>query len=391
MPVVSVIVPVYNAEPFLAESLDCILSQTLGDIEVICVDDGSTDGSAQTLESLATSDSRLRVVRQANQGAGAARNAALKQARGTYVVFLDADDMYARRMLETAVGSAEQFAAEIVLYGGQAYEQDTGQTVKMEWLVRKDMLPQARPFSATDLGDNLFLFTTPAPWNKLYRREFIQGANLQFQETRRANDLRFTMLALAHATAITVIDEVLVTYRVGTGVSLQSTNHQTPTEFYKALLSLREHLAESGKLASFERSFVNAALGHCLYTLRSIQQAAAFLDLYEQLRSEAFESLGIAGHDPEYYLVRRDYDEYVKIAEHDASQYLLSKLKDVQSQVQSTRAQLRSSTAELRKVRAKTAAIRKWRAYRLGGALVRVADGIRSPFRLLKRGTTVKG
>ena len=89
MPKVSVIIPVYNVEKYLRACLDSVVNQTFRDIEIICVDDGSTDGSGAILDEYAAKDSRMRVIRQANAGAGAARNAGLDVATGEYVFFAD--------------------------------------------------------------------------------------------------------------------------------------------------------------------------------------------------------------------------------------------------------------------------------------------------------------
>ena len=92
MPYFSIIIPVYNVAPYLRECLDSVLAQTFTDWEAICVDDGSTDGSGAILDEYAEKDRRFCLVRQENQGVGAARNVGLKQALGKYIVFLDADD-----------------------------------------------------------------------------------------------------------------------------------------------------------------------------------------------------------------------------------------------------------------------------------------------------------
>ncbi len=93
-PAVSVVIPVYNAAPFIGECLSCVLEQTLRDIEVVCVDDGSTDASVQIIEKFAHRDKRVFLVRQENAGPGPARNEGMAAARGEYVTFLDADDHY---------------------------------------------------------------------------------------------------------------------------------------------------------------------------------------------------------------------------------------------------------------------------------------------------------
>ncbi len=91
---ISVIIPVYNAEKYLRECLDSIVKQTLQEIEIICIDDGSTDNSLAVLREYERKDERLKIIEQANSGAGVARNAGMKAARGEYLAFMDADDVH---------------------------------------------------------------------------------------------------------------------------------------------------------------------------------------------------------------------------------------------------------------------------------------------------------
>ena len=91
---VSVIIPVYNVEPYLKQCMDSVVGQTLKDIEIICVDDGSTDGSLDILKEYATEDSRIQIIEQKNAGAGAARNNGMRHATGKYLSFLDSDDFF---------------------------------------------------------------------------------------------------------------------------------------------------------------------------------------------------------------------------------------------------------------------------------------------------------
>lgn len=107
-PKVSVIVPVHNAEKYLEQCLNSIIGQTLKDIEVICVDDKSTDGSAVILDSYAANEPRLRVLQSPGLGAGGARNIGLESAQGKYLSFLDADDFFEPDMLESAVAKPER-------------------------------------------------------------------------------------------------------------------------------------------------------------------------------------------------------------------------------------------------------------------------------------------
>ena len=117
-PIISVIVPVYNSSKYLKECLDSILNQTLTDIEVICVDDGSTDESPLILEEYASRDSRLQILKQENKGAGAARNLGMTIAKGKYLSFLDSDDFFSPDMLKHAYLNAEIYSSDITIFGG---------------------------------------------------------------------------------------------------------------------------------------------------------------------------------------------------------------------------------------------------------------------------------
>ena len=118
---VSVILPVYNVEKYLKQCLDTIVGQTLKEIEILCVDDGSTDDSVQILKEYEQKDHRIKVLSQKNAGAGAARNLGLRHASGKYLSFLDSDDFFEPDMLETAYEQAERYQAEMVVFRSNQY------------------------------------------------------------------------------------------------------------------------------------------------------------------------------------------------------------------------------------------------------------------------------
>ena len=120
-PIVSVLVPVYNVEKYLPRCLESILQQTLSDIEVICVNDGSTDQSAQILENYAEIDKRIIVITKENGGLPSARNAALNKACGKYIGFVDSDDYIQPDMFEKLVNTAEKKSSDIVICGANIF------------------------------------------------------------------------------------------------------------------------------------------------------------------------------------------------------------------------------------------------------------------------------
>ena len=138
---VSVILPIYNEEKYLAQCLDSICGQTLKEIEIICVDDGSTDNSTHILKDYAKKDSRITLITQENQFAGAARNKGMACAVGKYLSFLDADDYYAPEMLEKMVKEAEENRADIVMCR-------YSQTSPIPWNLKMYSWMGTRPFPA---------------------------------------------------------------------------------------------------------------------------------------------------------------------------------------------------------------------------------------------------
>ena len=155
-PIVSVIVPVHNAEKYLVQCLYSILGQTLQDIEIICVDDNSSDGSETILEQFAKEDSRLRVLRSPGLGAGGARNIGLASAQGEYLSFLDADDFFEPDMLESAVAKAEEDQSDIVVYGSWLYDDSRQANRQAKWKLQTEGLPEGQPFAPAEVSDRIF-------------------------------------------------------------------------------------------------------------------------------------------------------------------------------------------------------------------------------------------
>ena len=122
-PLVSVVIPVYNAEKYLDLSLFSLKYQTFPQFEVLCVDDGSTDQSVEIINRYVQSDPRFKLLRQTHQFAGVARNLGIQHASGEYLLFLDADDYFAPNLLIDAYYQAELFDAEICVFGANYYDE----------------------------------------------------------------------------------------------------------------------------------------------------------------------------------------------------------------------------------------------------------------------------
>lgn len=311
-PKVSVIIPVYNTEQYLEQCLESIVNQTLTDIEILCIDDGSTDHSLDILKRYEERDSRIRVLTQKNAGAGAARNYGLREARGSYLSFLDADDFFELTMLEKAYKKAVKDEADYVVFNSDQYDTEKKEFAQVPWVMRICDIPPYTPFTYRQLTDNVFKSFMGWAWDKLYLHSFVKEKNLWFQEQRTSNDLLFVFSALITARRISVLDEVLAHQRRGNRESLSNTREKSWFCFYEALLELRKRLKEEKVYEELERDFINYALHFSLWHLNTLAYPTHEL-LYEKLRNEWFEELGVKGKAEEYFYNRGEYREYLKL------------------------------------------------------------------------------
>ena len=301
-PAVSIIIPVYNTEKYLRECLDSVLAQTMTEIEVLCVDDGSTDSSLAILREYAAKDPRLTLYTQDHQFAGAARNLGIKHAVGKYLLFLDSDDVFDPQLVEKSYNRAEETEADICVFGGELFFDDSGKRCPAPNLCRPDLCPK-EVFSAADYPDEIFSFTTPASWNKIFRREFIIAEGIEFPKLRTAEDLVFVLSALACAKRITLLNEPLIGYRQHSA-SLMHTQDKDPLSFYAALLELRERLIARGLYEPLKDAFSAMAALYCCYNLSTMNTLAAFRNTYAFIRDSAIPELGL---DPQPDCAERLY------------------------------------------------------------------------------------
>ena len=283
---VSVIIPCYNSERFLEECLDSVLGQTLQEIEVICVDDGSTDGTLDILYKYAEKDGRIRILTQHNQYAGVARNNGMAAAAGKYLSFLDSDDFFEPFMLEKMYEKCEQDKADICICGGGVYDMRTERVFGEAHFLEYRLLPKNIPFSYVDIPKSIFNFTNPAPWNKLFRASFVKDSDLKFQSLVRANDLYFIFTALVMAKRITLVDRWFITYRIGSSSSLQETSDKNPFCFYIATKNVKEFLIDRGLFDELKESFVRYCIGTMQYILSMIKSKEQWLKVAAFLKEQ---------------------------------------------------------------------------------------------------------
>lgn len=206
MPKVSIIIPVYKVEKYLPDCLNSVLSQTFTNWEAICVNDGSSDKCGEILAEYAQKDKRIKIITQKNQGVSAARNSALKRARGNYICFLDSDDELAPHFLEKMLACLIQNDVDIVSCDVQKGKK------KKEW---KEENPSTQihldPFE--EYMQNK-LYTYAAVWGKLYKKELLKDLDFKIEISQGGEDLLYLYQALYHAKKLMTVAEKLYFYRV---------------------------------------------------------------------------------------------------------------------------------------------------------------------------------
>jgi|GEM_PF-841310 len=295
---VSVIIPVYNAEEYLAECLESVLGQTLREIEVICVDDGSTDESLTVLQDYAKRDSRLKVLQQENAGAGTARNLGMSQATGKYLSFLDSDDVFESDMLEEMYNISERDLLDVAVCRCEKFVHETGETRDSSWTIRKHLLPKQEIFSAYDVERDFFEMLIWWPWDKLFRADFIREKKLEYQELRTTNDLYFVVMATLLASRIECIDKIFIHQRVH-DESLVATREKSPDNYFKALRQVRNRMIEDGIYDQFEQDFANYCVTFTAWQVRSMG-IKGWCAIWPQLPA-LMDEFGISDKKREYF------------------------------------------------------------------------------------------
>ena len=227
------------------------------------------------------------------------------------MVFWDADDRFALDALEKLYQKAEEDQADISVCDIRKWDDTTDRYVLPSNYLRKEFMPDKVPFSAEDIPQYIFNFTTNIPWNKMYRRSFIQEHQLQFEHRKRANDVVFVMQALYLAKSITVVDERLIDYRYNNKNSLTATLSQDVFSTYDAFQSAHDILEKRGAFENekVKQSFDNKALNLLVQSVDLQTSEASARELFDMLLSEGFKKMGIEDRE-NYYYSRKVYQSY---------------------------------------------------------------------------------
>ncbi|MDR2766560.1 MAG: glycosyltransferase [Holosporaceae bacterium] len=229
MPKVSVIIPVYNAGKFLARCLDSVVQQTLQDVEVICINDGSTDDSPEILEKYAAVDGRIIIFHQDNLGQGAARNVGVRAARGEYIGFVDADDWIEFHYFEKLYAAAKKHDAPLACCGILRKYPSSRSRIKLHIREEKVFYSTLEKYAVAGIPRRCYVY------NKIYRRADMEKHGLLFPEGVYFEDIGFSIRAIHLLGTLVTVPGVVYFY----WVNRRSTTRQMTDKKQRDLLAAR--------------------------------------------------------------------------------------------------------------------------------------------------------
>lgn len=284
-PCVSVVIPVYNAKRYLEACVQSLEEQSLRSFELICVDDGSTDGSAELLGTLAKRYENLRILSLEHAGVSAARNAGIEDAVGTYLLFVDADDTVDRQLLELAVQKADACSADMTIFGFDEFYGKSDTYVPREICGNNDLFE--RSFNLSEMSCLTTELTTPNVWRILYRRSLLTESGIRFHEDLyAAEDLAFIYETLFLARRITLMEQRLYHYRRDGGGSI--THGERGDTCLRSLAYVRAFGESHGLFddVHIKRQLVNLVLDTIWYSLDTAHSRQEFDRIYTEYQRE---------------------------------------------------------------------------------------------------------
>ena len=232
---VSVIVPVYNVEKYLKDCLNSVINQTLEDIEIICVNDGSTDNSLAILEDYAKKDSRIKIINQKNKGSSGARNTGMKYVQGEYVLFLDSDDWLNADALSELYWSHLDDNLDMLFFQTVDYYEEDGRYELNQFggMTAIDDSFEGKIFNYKDVASIIFKIPHSA-FNKLYSTSFLQRINASFPEGINYEDLAFFYDVFLKAERVSILKKELLFYRIREN-SISTSGGEKSFDIFKSL------------------------------------------------------------------------------------------------------------------------------------------------------------
>jgi len=295
---VSVVVPVYNTEEYLSKCLDSLIKQTLKDIEIICVNDGSTDSSLQILNDYKIKDNRIKIINQDNLGPSAARNRGLLECKGEYISFIDSDDWIETKAYEKLYGSSKKNDLDLVFFPIYSYDNVTNRISNDNNSYNLNIFDNefdGKIFNYKDVKNILFHIAV-GPVNKLYRKKFLDNNKLKFVEGLFFEDIVFFYDMFLRAKKCSLLRDVTYFRRYREGSTTQSHDDKY-FDLIKIIDLTIEVFKKTGNYNEFFIPLMTFIITHLDWTYSLINEK--YKKTYFEMIKKEFENLNIKNKDLE--------------------------------------------------------------------------------------------
>ncbi|MGB4759531.1 MAG: glycosyltransferase family 2 protein [Candidatus Saccharimonadales bacterium] len=295
-PKISIITPAYNAERYIAETIQSVQAQSFTEYEHIVIDDGSHDTTATIVKEYAKADKRIIYLKQKNKGPSAARNKGLKKAKGMHIIFLDADDSFAPDTLSTLSQTAATTDADIIFYDYVYYIDNKN----LGWSRHHIELDQTKTYSKEDLSDKIFNVFPILTCNKLIKKQVLSGGKISFDTTYARNeDVDFSIRVTLAAETYAYVDYIGYYYRVSNPDSETATNFKHPTQLLQILANLNELILI--KHPNLKQSFDNYAIEQMIGSVSQQEpHPQIHHEVFDFVVNKTMPSIGLDNVQPDY-------------------------------------------------------------------------------------------
>ena len=287
-PRISIILPIYNSEKYLFDCLNNLLNQTLENIEIICIDYGSTDNSLIILKQYEKIDKRIILFHQYNENYNEIIQNAINIAKGDYYMFIYIGIFFSKDFLYDIIKKADMFNPDIIIYGFEKYNQILGKYLYENFSFQKKIWSN-KSFNFYSNPNKIFTSFYPFLWNKVFLNTFIKKNNIYFLDKIEKIDLFFTSVSLIMAKKIYLLEKYLIYYQEDLINKNQKDNYFNSFNFYNKLLELKYFVEKNN--FPLEKNFKKFAKKTCIYYLKNNKEQNILL--YEGLKNNIFEKLGI--------------------------------------------------------------------------------------------------
>ncbi|MBQ2645390.1 glycosyltransferase family 2 protein [bacterium] len=257
---VSVIIPTYNCERFLQESIGSLLKQTFTDFEIIVVDNKSTDNTVKKIKDFMTQDSKISLIElEKNYKQGIARNIGVEKAQGEYIMFVDGDDKVSPDFIEKMYNKISTDNADITICRWAPFDNRTGKINYKHGFANFHRLPEkykTESFTWRDIKDEVYSQSN-VPWDKIYKKSFLLEKDIKFPGGMFFEDNVFSFDALMKATKITIVDECLIYYRVNRKQAVTARCDETFFDYIKTFTKIKENLEKQNLYEEMKYNFIN--------------------------------------------------------------------------------------------------------------------------------------